>query len=33
LSVEAPVRATAGLPALERAQRAYRAMRELLDNT
>ena len=33
LSVEAPVRATAGLPALERARRAYRAMRTLLDNT
>ncbi len=33
LSVEAPVRATSGLSALERAQRAYRAMRELLDNT
>ncbi len=33
LSVEAPVRSIAGLPALERAQRAYRAMRELLDNT
>jgi sugar phosphate isomerase/epimerase len=33
LSVEAPVRATAGLPALERAHRAYRTMRELLDNT
>jgi sugar phosphate isomerase/epimerase len=32
LSVEAPVRAAAGLPALERAQRAYRAMHELLDN-
>lgn len=33
LSVEAPVRATAGLPALDRAQRAYRAMRRLLDNS
>jgi sugar phosphate isomerase/epimerase len=33
LAVEAPVRATANLPALERAQRAYRAMRGLLDNT
>jgi sugar phosphate isomerase/epimerase len=33
LSVEAPVRETAGLPALERAQRAYRAMSALLDNT
>lgn len=32
LSVEAPVRATAGLPALERARRAYRAMQGLLDN-
>ncbi len=31
LSVEAPCRATAGLPALERAQRAHRAMRALLD--
>ena len=30
LSVEAPVRATAGLSALERAQRAYRSMRGLL---
>jgi sugar phosphate isomerase/epimerase len=30
LAVEAPVRATAGLPALERAQRAWRAMRALL---
>ena len=30
LSVEAPVRATAGLPALERARRAYRSMRALL---
>jgi len=33
LSVEAPVRETAGLATLERAQRAYRAMRALLDNT
>ena len=33
LSVEAPVRATAALPAFERAQRAYRAMRALLDDT
>jgi len=33
LSVEAPVRATVGLPALERAQRAYRAMLGLLENT
>lgn len=33
LAVEAPVRATAGLPALERAQRAYRAMETLLGNT
>ena len=32
LAVEAPVRATAGLPALERARRAYRSMRDLLDN-
>ena len=32
LSVEAPVRATTGRPALERAQRAYRSMRALLDN-
>jgi sugar phosphate isomerase/epimerase len=32
LSVEAPVRATARLPALERAQRAYRAMCALLDD-
>jgi sugar phosphate isomerase/epimerase len=31
LAIEAPVRATAGLPALERAQRAYRSMRALLD--
>src|SRR5262245_27207237 len=30
LSVEAPVHATAGLPALERAQRAHRSMRALL---
>ncbi len=30
LAVEAPVRTTAGLPALERAQRAYRAMQALL---
>jgi sugar phosphate isomerase/epimerase len=30
LAVEAPVRATAGLPALQRAQRAYRSMRALL---
>jgi hypothetical protein len=30
LSIEAPVRASAGLPALERAQRAYRSMRALL---
>jgi sugar phosphate isomerase/epimerase len=30
LSIEAPVRATAGLPALERARRAYRSMRALL---
>ena len=33
LSVEAPVRATAGLPALERARRAHRAMQTLLNNT
>ena len=32
LSIEVPDRATAGLPALERAQRAYRSMRALLDN-
>lgn len=31
LAVEAPVRATANLPALERAQRAYRSMRALLE--
>ena len=31
LAVEAPVSATAGLPALERAQRAWRAMQALLD--
>jgi sugar phosphate isomerase/epimerase len=30
LAFEAPVRATAGLPALQRAQRAYRSMRALL---
>jgi sugar phosphate isomerase/epimerase len=30
LSIEAPVRASAGLPALERAQRAYRSMQALL---
>jgi sugar phosphate isomerase/epimerase len=30
LSIEAPVRATAGLPPLERARRAYRSMRALL---
>jgi sugar phosphate isomerase/epimerase len=30
LAVEAPVRATSGLPALERAQRAYRSMQALL---
>ena len=30
LAIEAPVGATAGLPALERAQRAYRSMRALL---
>ena len=30
LSIEAPVRATAGLPALDRAQRAYRSMHALL---
>jgi sugar phosphate isomerase/epimerase len=30
LAIEAPVAATAGLPALERAQRAYRSMRALL---
>ncbi len=30
LSIEAPVRATAGLPALERAQRAHRSMQALL---
>jgi sugar phosphate isomerase/epimerase len=30
LAIEAPVRATAGLTALERAQRAYRAMQALL---
>jgi sugar phosphate isomerase/epimerase len=29
LAIEAPVRATANLPALERAQRAYRAMQKL----
>lgn len=33
LSVEAPVGAGAGLPVLERAQRAYLAMRKLLDHT
>jgi sugar phosphate isomerase/epimerase len=33
LAVEAPVRATAGLSALERAQRAHRAMTQLLENT
>ena len=33
LSVEAPVRSTAGLPALERARRAHRAMQALLNNT
>ena len=32
LAIEAPVRATAGLPALERAQRAFRAMHALLEN-
>jgi sugar phosphate isomerase/epimerase len=32
LAVEAPVRGAAGLPALERAQRAHRAMQQLLDN-
>lgn len=32
LSVEAPVRATADLPALERARRAYRSMHALLGN-
>ena len=32
LAIEAPVRATAGLPALERARRAYHAMRALLGN-
>jgi sugar phosphate isomerase/epimerase len=31
LAIEAPVRATASLPALERAQRAYRSMRALLE--
>jgi sugar phosphate isomerase/epimerase len=31
LAIEAPVRATAGLPALERAQRAWRSMRALLE--
>jgi sugar phosphate isomerase/epimerase len=30
-AIEAPVRASAGAPALERAQRAYRAMQALLD--
>ncbi|MPY76882.1 MAG: hypothetical protein GEU87_21820 [Alphaproteobacteria bacterium] len=30
LAIEAPVRATADLPPLERAQRAYRSMRALL---
>ena len=30
LAIEAPVRATASLPALERAQRAYRSLRALL---
>ena len=30
LAIEAPVLASAGLPALERAQRAYRSMQELL---
>jgi sugar phosphate isomerase/epimerase len=30
LAIEAPVRATAGLPALERAQRAWRSMQTLL---
>ena len=30
LAIEAPVRASAGLPALERAQRAYRSMQALL---
>jgi sugar phosphate isomerase/epimerase len=30
LAIEAPVRASAGLPALERARRAYRSMRALL---
>jgi sugar phosphate isomerase/epimerase len=30
LAIEAPVRATAGLPALERAQRAWRSMQALL---
>lgn len=30
LAIEAPVRATAGLPSLERAQRAFRAMQALL---
>lgn len=32
LAIEAPVRASAGLPLLERAQRAYRSLRALLDN-
>ena len=32
LAVEAPDRATAALPALERAQRAYRSMRALLED-
>ena len=31
LAIEAPVRATAHLPALERAQRAYRALTDLLE--
>jgi len=30
LAIEAPVRATVGLPALERAQRAWRSMQALL---
>jgi hypothetical protein len=30
LAIEAPVRETAGLPALERAQRAWRSMQALL---
>jgi sugar phosphate isomerase/epimerase len=33
LAIEAPSRATAGLPALERATRAYRSLTALLDST